>query len=97
MDQTGENSKTGNIYWTGNGDGYTVNIDHEFKNGRTDRKIRGRIKWQEGIKACIADRQRIEEMVLTKGMNEKKIADEVGVHIATIYRELRAGERHSCG
>ena len=34
-----------------------------------------------------ADRQRIEAMY-NSGMNEKAIAAEVGVHIATIYREL---------
>ncbi|WP_106790444.1 helix-turn-helix domain-containing protein [Lachnoclostridium sp. An196] len=37
-----------------------------------------------------ADRQRIEEM-RRQGMSEKEIAAAVGVHIATIYRELDRG------
>lgn len=40
---------------------------------------------------AFADRQRIEEM-FNSGMNEKAIAAEVGVHIATIYRELERGK-----
>lgn len=39
-----------------------------------------------------ADRQRIEAM-LNGGMNEKEIAEEVGVHVATIYRELERGRQ----
>lgn len=38
-----------------------------------------------------ADRQQIEAM-LNSGMNEKEIAAAVGVHIATIYRELERGK-----
>ncbi len=38
-----------------------------------------------------ADRQRIEAM-FNNGMKEKAIADEIGVHIATIYRELERGK-----
>lgn len=37
-----------------------------------------------------SDRQRIEEM-RNKGNTEKEIAAAVGVHIATIYRELERG------
>lgn len=37
-----------------------------------------------------SDRQRIEEM-RKKGNTEKEIAAAVGVHIATIYRELERG------
>ena len=38
-----------------------------------------------------ADRQRIEAMY-NSGAKEKEIAAEVGVHIATIYRELERGK-----
>ena len=38
-----------------------------------------------------ADRQQIEAMY-NSGMNEKAIAAAVGVHIATIYRELERGK-----
>jgi len=38
-----------------------------------------------------ADRQRIEAMY-NSGMNEKTIAEKIGVHIATIYRELERGK-----
>jgi IS30 family transposase len=38
-----------------------------------------------------ADRQQIEAMY-NSGMNEKAIAEAVGVHIATIYRELERGK-----
>lgn len=37
-----------------------------------------------------ADRQRIEEM-RNNGASEKEIAAAVGVHIATLYRELNRG------
>ena len=38
-----------------------------------------------------SDRQQIEAM-FNSGMNEKAIAAAVGVHIATIYRELDRGK-----
>lgn len=37
-----------------------------------------------------SDRQRIEEM-RNRGKTKKEIAAEIGVHIATIYRELERG------
>lgn len=37
------------------------------------------------------DRQKIEEM-RNNGASEKEIADEIGVHIATVYRELERGK-----
>ncbi len=38
-----------------------------------------------------ADRQQIEAMY-NSGMNEKELAEKIGVHIATIYRELERGK-----
>lgn len=37
------------------------------------------------------DRQQIEAMY-NSGMNEKELAEKIGVHIATIYRELERGK-----
>lgn len=39
----------------------------------------------------LADRQKLESLYL-KGERVQDIADELGVHVATVYKELKRGE-----
>lgn len=39
----------------------------------------------------LADRQKLESLYL-KGKRVQDIADELGVHVATVYKELKRGE-----
>lgn len=54
------------------------------------RKGRGKMA-RKYKRLVFADRQQIEAM-FNSGMKEKAIAEKVGVHIATIYRELERGK-----
>jgi IS30 family transposase len=54
-------------------------------------KGRGKVEKRKYKRIKYADRQQIEAMY-NSGAKEKAIAEEIGVHIATIYKELERGK-----